>query len=33
VQFEWQASIPLNYILVRYSIDLTTGNVTQTATQ
>jgi len=32
VQFEWQASIPLNYILVRYSIDLTTGNVTQTAT-
>lgn len=28
VQFEWQASIPLNYILVRYSIDLTTGNVT-----
>lgn len=32
VQFEWQASIPLNYILVRYSIDLTTGSVTQTAT-
>jgi hypothetical protein len=32
VQFEWQASIPLNYILVRYSIDLTTGNVTQTPT-
>lgn len=31
VQFEWQASIPLNYILVRYSIDLTTGNVTSTA--
>jgi len=31
VQFEWQASIPLNYILVRYSIDLTTGNVTNTA--
>jgi len=30
VQFEWQASIPLNYILVRYSIDLTTGDVTQT---
>lgn len=27
VQFEWQASIPLNYILVRYSIDLTTGEV------
>lgn len=27
VQFEWQASIPLNYILVRYSIDLTSGNV------
>lgn len=32
VQFEWQASIPLNYILVRYSIDLTTGDVTQTTT-
>jgi hypothetical protein len=32
VQFEWKASIPLNYILVRYSIDLTTGNVTQTPT-
>lgn len=32
VQFEWQASIPLNYILVRYSIDLTTGNVTQAPT-
>ena len=31
VQFEWQASIPLNYILVRYSIDLTTGNITATA--
>jgi tail sheath protein len=30
VQFEWQASIPLNYILVRYSIDLTTGNITAT---
>lgn len=30
VQFEWQASIPLNYILVRYSIDLTTGTVTST---
>lgn len=28
VQFEWQAAIPLNYILVRYSIDLTSGNVT-----
>lgn len=28
VQFEWQASIPLNYILIRYSIDLTTGSVT-----
>lgn len=32
VQFEWQASIPLNYILVRYSIDLTTGDVTSSAT-
>lgn len=32
VQFEWQASIPLNYILVRYSIDLTTGDVTNAAT-
>lgn len=32
VQFEWQASIPLNYILVRYSIDLTTGNVAQAPT-
>ena len=31
VQFEWQASIPLNYILVRYSIDLTTGDVTSSA--
>ncbi|HEY6020556.1 MAG TPA: hypothetical protein VIY48_11905 [Candidatus Paceibacterota bacterium] len=31
VQFEWQASIPLNYVLVRYSIDLTSGDVTSTA--
>lgn len=27
IRYEWQASIPLNYIVVRYSIDLTTGTV------
>lgn len=32
VQFEWQASIPLNYVLVRYAIDLTTGQVAQAPT-
>lgn len=27
IRYEWRASIPLNYIVVRYSIDLTTGTV------
>lgn len=29
VRFEWQASLPLNYISVRYSISTTTGEIEQ----
>ena len=32
ITFEWQPSIPLNYILVSYSINTTTGNITQLST-
>lgn len=32
ITFEWQPSIPLNYILVSYSINTTTGNITQATT-
>lgn len=32
ISFEWQPSIPLNYILVNYSINTTTGNVTLAST-
>lgn len=32
ISFAWQPSIPLNYILVSYSIDTTTGNISLAST-
>lgn len=32
VQFAWQPFLPLNYILVSFSLDLTTGDITTTET-
>lgn len=31
ISFEWQAALPLNYLVVRYSIDISTGSVAAVA--
>lgn len=32
ISYEWQASLPLNYIVVQFTLDVTTGDTTDTTT-